>query len=240
MGKKKRSRFVQQQKYNQHLQNKAASNMNHTVNRSNRRLEQYRQDYESSVSNVLEDFIRENGLDPEKIPSNSRIIIFELLRKNIQNKLEMYTQYISEHQEDENIKDYYDAQTVCTDALEQIDWIYDWTRPLKDNSYDLCDGYAKDLIDEANEKLSKSEKKFESLTSVSEVIENSKLDCKDDLGYYFQRLCMFIKKNDLDKYYIYISNTIKNLMILDSTDPLVEFLIKDFKQGVDNTEECEN
>ena len=240
MGSKKRSKFVQQQKYNKHLQNKSISNMNHNMNKTNRKIEAYKQDYEESVNAIIGDFIRENNLDPEKIPNNSRIIIFELLRKNVQNKLDMYTQYIAEHQEDENIKEFYDAQTVCTEALEQIDWIYDWTRPLKNDKYHLYDGY-EELLDKASEKLENSGKKFESLKSVLEVIENTNVDCiKHLLHYRFYQFCYFIEQNDVDRYYIYISNTIKNLLILDSTDPLVEFLVKDFKKDVDNTEECEN
>jgi hypothetical protein len=239
---KKRSRFVQQQKNNQRLQNKSQSNMNHRINQTNKKIETFKQDYENSVKEIMSNFIKENGLDPEKIPNNSRIIIFELLRKNIQNKLDMYNQYISEHQDDKNIQEYYDAQTVCTDTLEQIDWIYDWTRPLNNEKYILYDGYD-DLLEKASKKLEDSGKKFESLNSALEVIDKI-VECNRELNllhYSFFQFCYFIEQNDVDKYYIYISNTIKNLMVLESNDPIVDFLLKDFKkEDVEITEECES
>lgn len=237
---KKRSRFVQQQKYNRHLQNKSSSNMNHTINKSNRQIEKYRKDYDDSVKEIVKDFIIQNDLDPDKIPNNSRIIIFELLRKNIQNKLDSFTDYIDKHK-DRDLREYYDAKAVCVDVLEQIDWIYDWTRPLKDEKYEAGDEENNEtILNSAKTKLESTEKKIESLEALLSTLNETENVYKSDILYYFYRFCNFIIMNDVDKYYIYISNTIKNLLILDSEDPIVDFLVKDFKEDVDNIIEYGN
>jgi len=232
---KKRSNFVKQQQNNRRLQNKASSNMNHSINRTNRRIEAHKQDYENSIREIMSDFIKENGLDPDKIPNNSRILIYELLRKNIQNKARSYELYIKDHLEDENIGEYYDAQKLCQDSLEQIDWIYDWTKPINHSEYDLGEGYEINL-DKAEEKLQQSEKKYDSILDIPEIINS--LDRSDDIKYDFYRFCKFICKNDLDKYYIYISNTIKNLKILNTNDPIKEFMLKSYV-NVENSKDCE-
>jgi len=235
MGKKK-SRFVQQQQNNRRLQNKAAYNMNHAINRSNRKMDAYKQDYENSVKEIMSNFIKENGLDPDKIPNNSRILIYELLRKNIENKFYSYEEYVKTHRDDENINEYYDAQRLCRDSLEQIDWIYNWTEPLENFDYGLSDGENyNDRVEEANEKLKNSEKKFDEILDIPELIctfEN------DSLRHEFHKFCQFIVKNDLDKYYIYISNTIKNLKILNTEDPIKDFILKPFV-NVEISKDCE-
>jgi len=237
---KRRSKFVQQQKYNKHLQNKSISNMNHNMNKTNRKIEAYKQDYENSIREIMSDFLKENGLDPEKIPNNSRILVYELLKKNLKTKLEGYTKYIEEHPEDENISQYYDAQTLCNDSLEQLDWVYDWTRPISHPDYDLGEGYGND-IEFIDTKLQDSGKKFDSILDIPEIINSCNIDkdTKDDIKYDFYRFCKFIKKNDLDKYYIYISNTIKNLKILNSEDPIVEFMLKPYTNK-ESTTDCES
>jgi len=225
MGKK--SRFVQQQQNNRRLQNKASSNMNHSMNKANRKIEVYKQDYENSVKQIMSDFIKENNLDPDKIPSNSRILIYELLRKNIQNKATSYELYIKDHLEDSNINEYYDAQKLCQDSLEQIDWIYDWTKPIKD-CYRGGGFYDESLLEKVEEKLKESEKKFDSILDIPSLIDSANLECCEDVKFNFYCLCNFILNNDVDKYYIYISNTIKNLKILNTNDPIVDFMLKPF------------
>jgi len=237
---KKRSRFVQQQKYNVHLQNKAHSNMNHSINRTNRRIEEYKQNYDNSIKEIMSDFLKENGLDPDSIPNNSRILVYELLKKNIKNKLEMYTKYIEEHPEDERISEYYDAQTLCNDSLKQIDWIYDWIKPC--SCHGLSDGETyESRLEKAEKKLQESEKKFDSILDIPEIIDSLNKPYCEDLKFDFYQFCGFIieKRNELDKYYIYISNTIKNLKILNSDDPIVDFMLKPYKDHTKISEDCE-
>jgi len=240
---KKRSRFVQQQKYNQHLQNKQSSNMNHSINRTNKKIELYKQDYENSVKEIMDDFLKENDLNPNEIPNNSRILIYELLKKNIVNKYHQYDQYIKDHRHDENINEYYEAQKICLDSLEQINWIYDWTKPLKDEYRFYSEGETMESrLKNAEEKLKKTEKKFDSILDIPEIIEvYNDYICylKDD----FYKFCKFIIENDLDKYYIYISNTIKNLKTLVTEDPIKDFMVKSYtllNEPLNKTEECEN
>jgi len=235
MGKK--SRFVQQQQNNRRLQNKAASNMNHSINKSNRRMEAYKEDYERSIREIMSGFIKDSGLDPDKIPSNSRILIYELLKKNIKDKATSYELYIKDHLEDENINEYYDAQRLCQDSLEQIDWIYNWTEPIDHSKYDLGEGYEV-YLEEAEEKLQNHEKKFDSVLDIPVIIRSSNNEHSDDVVYDFYRFCKFICKNDLDKYYIYISNTIKNLKILNTEDPIKEFMLKPYV-NVETSKDCE-
>jgi len=227
MGKKRRSKFVQQQKYNQHLQNKSQSNMNHAINRTNRKIESYKQDYESSIKEIMADFIKENGLDPDKIPNNSRILVYELLRKNIQNKAKDYELYIKNHLQDDNINEYYDAQKLCQDSLEQIDWIYDWTKPI--NGCYLGNGfYECSLLEKVEEKLKESGKKFDSVLDIPDIIDSINSEYSNNIKCSFYCFCNFILNNDVNKYYIYISNTIKNLKILNTEDPIRDFMLKPY------------
>jgi len=235
MGKK--NTFVRQQQKNIRLQNKAHSNMNHSINRTNRRVENHRNEYEKSIREFMNDFIKESGLDPEKIPTNSRILIYEILKKNIQDKAKAYELYIKEHLEDDNINEYYDAQKLCQDSLEQIDWIYDWTNPISHSKYDLGEGYETNL-EEAEEKLQNHEKKFDSILDIPEIIRSLDNNTYDNVRYDFHRFCKFICKNDLNEYYIYISNTIKNLKLLNSDDPIKEFMLKSYV-NVESSQDCE-
>ena len=55
----------------------------------------------------------------------------------------------------------------------------------------------------------------------------------------FYRFCLFICNSDLDKYYIYISNTIRNLKILNSNDPIKDFMLKSYVNVETTSQDCE-
>jgi len=229
---KKRSNFIQEQKINQRLISKAESNMNHNINKRTKRMEKIKADYNDTQDTMLNSILNDSGLDLTSIPKNSRILIYELLKKNLQNNLDNYTKYIEKNKNAENIQEFYDSKQLCIDNLEQIDWIYNWTKPLGEYV-----GYADGETEES--RLEKASKKVEGLDKVLVVIDATTKSCKKYLYEYFYRFCKFIIENDTEKYNTYISNTIKNLLILDSEDPIVEYLVKDFKEDVDNKVECE-
>ena len=240
---KKRSNFIQEQKINQRLISKAESNMNHNINKRTKRMEKIKADYNDTQDTMLNSILNDSGLDLTSIPKNSRILIYELLKKNIVNKYHQYDQYIKDHRHDENINEYYEAQKICLDSLEQINWIYDWTKPLKDEYRFYSEGETMESrLKNAEEKLKKTEKKFDSILDIPEIIEvYNDYICylKDD----FYKFCKFIIENDLDKYYIYISNTIKNLKTLVTEDPIKDFMVKSYtllNEPLNKTEECEN
>jgi hypothetical protein len=246
MGKKKHSTFIRQQKNNQRVQNKYASNVNHSVNRSTKRVNALYEDYNNFVNTTMDKFLVENGL--ESVPKNSRILVYEILKKNLSTKIKSYEDAITKlNPDDENSEDlktqYNEAIDICESNISQINNVYNWTEYLSgDREKDEYDSLTnEEAMTKANDKLTESKLKFENLSVALDAINN--YDKKDidleNLTYYFYSFCRYILRcNDIDKNHTFISGVIKNLSVINTDDPINKHTLNWFYiTGGDNTDE---
>lgn len=231
MGKKfKTSKFVQMQRYNQ---SKNAKSQNHTrriYNQSMNNINKAQEEFNNYLKEVLSDYAKENNMDVDKIPQNSRILVYEMIKANINKTLSNYDSLPDSEKTEDLNKDY----ETCKFNLELINWVYNFTKPFEDGIFEkndeeyYCD-QLDEIINEYNSSLDndRSNMFIPKLSDINNSINEFNFDNKDKLLLGYKYFCNWIVNNKNDaftKYKLYTINVFKNMFLLNTEDPIIDVI----------------
>lgn len=227
MGKKRRSKFIQNQRYENHRNNKAMTGTYRKINKTQKEINTVTKDFEKSIQDEFNKAFEVNNLESPEFNVNSRICIFEAIKKKIIERKEKFLTMIDTENivpQNQAVIDMYDLNIEC---IENI-YTFGYLKVISVNDEDNLE----ELYNQCVTKLESYEKlDFNKLTPLDELKTNLQtILTEDEMNKLLIKLFKFININDNpEKYYLFIDNTIKNLLYITNADPLNKILVKNIK-----------
>jgi hypothetical protein len=229
---KRTSRFVQEQRYTNHINNKANAGTRRRLNKFQREMDEINAEFNEDVQKEYNEVFEVNNLEAPEYNTTSRICIYEALKKKINERKEKFMKSIDlVHIVPENqaVLDKYNKYLENIDNIYSLDNIYSHTDKVDISSYKKL--YSQVYAQLFNA-LEKSERNFEPLVPEADMITivNDKLNNEEYTYDFLIRLFTFILDNETEDYHLFNSNTLKNISIFNTQDPIIDILVKNILQ----------
>lgn len=237
-------KFVQEQNYNIHLNDKRVNSSSRRIRQGQRNINAAQEEYEQTTREIYENFLNEFGLNASEVPSNSRILIYELLRKRVSDRRGLYEKYISEHPDDEHIDEVKQAIKTCMETEEDIKNIYTWQNRLEDivlTDEDRDNDTVFNDVIEIYNKLNPVDNKKKEINDIYEIFNFLSSDSitniispdfKEKLiedFYKFTKYVRTINMEETTKHFFYVEGVLESLdAIRVNDDPIKEIMFKPY------------